>query len=248
MLYSILQKIVVPDQLKKVTEIHKFDLKSFLMPNDCVNFGYEFNKIIGKIDKETVAYVKDKCREFNISLAIELQMRIPENTNLLEKLSIFSQENVSRQIKPDISQMLDKFEFLCEDVDETAKEWDLLHRVEISPQEEMIDFWFEVYRIKNATGERKFKNICKFVFALLSLPISNACVERVFSIVNIVKDKLRNQLSVPMVQAILHVRCTSQIKSSLEFKPSKAMLKRFNSKDIYKKIAKRYIGVLEIFS
>ncbi|OXU19210.1 hypothetical protein TSAR_006245 [Trichomalopsis sarcophagae] len=98
--YSILQKIVVPAQLEKVhrTKLHSFNFSNFLMPTDCINFGYEFNQTQGALRKETIDYVKTRCRAFLIELAIELQKRLPSNIHVLENISLFSQENASCQI------------------------------------------------------------------------------------------------------------------------------------------------------
>ena len=161
-------------------------------------------------------------------------------------MTFFSQENAFSPVKPDISEVAICYKHVCGDVDETIREWNLLHRAEVVHQENVYAYWFEVSKLKYASGQRKFGHICDLAFALLSLPISNASVERVFSIVNIVKDKLRNNLAVLMVEAILHTRCTSQIDCT-QFKPSKAMLKRFNSENLYKNINVNEAAVLNIF-
>ena len=46
--YSLLQKIIVPSQLQKITrtKLHNFEFRKFLMPYDCMDFGYEFNVIV----------------------------------------------------------------------------------------------------------------------------------------------------------------------------------------------------------
>lgn len=246
--YSILQKIVVPAQLEKVhrTKFHSFEFSRFLMPVDCIHFGYEFNQKQGELKKETIDYVKVRCRDFLVELANELQKRLPSNIHILEKISLFSQENASSQIKPDIREVAEFLKHVCGDVDETIRQWNILHRLEVSPKKNVVDYWLEVYKVKNAAGERKFENICQLSFALMSLPISNAGVERVFSIVNIIKDKIRNKLAVIMVEAILHVRCTSQIECT-DFFPTDVMLKKFNSEDMYTKVSESDVSVLDIF-
>lgn len=40
----------------------------------------------------------------------------------------------------------------------------------------------------------RYKNIIQLVSAFLSVPFSNAAVERVFSIMNVVKNELRNRM------------------------------------------------------
>lgn len=56
---------------------------------------------------------------------------------------------------------------------------------------------------------KKFKcpySVIWLALALLCLPFSNAYVDRYFSIVNIVKDKLRNKLLIQNVDKILSIR------------------------------------------
>ena len=184
--YSVLQKIVVLSQLKKVNckNLHCFKFKKFLMPTDCIDFGFEFNKLSVIVKKENLVYVKGKYTEFLIEIANELQTRISDNIHILEKIFLFAQENTSRQIKPDISEVVKHFQHVCGDVDETIRQSNLLHRVEVSKKYYVLDYWVEMYKQKNCNGERKFGNICNLVFALRSLLISDATVKRVFSIIN----------------------------------------------------------------
>lgn len=101
--------------------------------------------------------------------------------------------------------------------------------------------------IKDAGGNKRFGNISKLVLGLLSLPFSNAAVERAFSIVNIVKNKLRNKMSIAMVEAIMHIRCTLNVEC-YRFKPTVAMLKLFNSENVYSNVNENDVEVLDIFS
>ena len=246
--YSVLQKIVVPSQLQKVNckKLLCFEFKKFLMPSNCIDFGFEFNKLSVLVKKENLEYVKGRCREFLIEIANELQTRIPVNIHILEKISPFSQENASRQIKPDIAEVVKHFQHVCGDVDETIRQWNVLRRVEVNKKKnDLLDYWIEIYKQKKCNGEPKFGNICNLVFALLSLPISNAAVEQVFSNINLVKDKIRNKLSVLMLEAILHVRCTSTIEC-FNFIPTAEMLKLFNSENLYNKINEGDVDVLDI--
>jgi hypothetical protein len=50
--------------------------------------------------------------------------------------------------------------------------------------------------------------VAKFGLAFVTVPISNASVERAFSIYNFVKNKLRNRLSIEILQSMMMVRLT----------------------------------------
>ncbi|XP_076028495.1 uncharacterized protein LOC143017594 [Oratosquilla oratoria] len=80
--------------------------------------------------------------------------------------------------------------------------------------ESSVAFWAEVYEKLDSAGNRKFPNISAFALALLSLPFSNANVERVFSVMNIVHSKVRNKFSVRSVEAILQIRYGSSLQGS----------------------------------
>lgn len=72
-------------------------------------------------------------------------------------------------------------------------------------------FWGHILELRNAIGEKPFEELAFCVLALMSLPLSNAFVERVFSVMAIVKSKLRNKISTRMLSAILFLRLHLQV-------------------------------------
>ena len=66
--------------------------------------------------------------------------------------------------------------------------------------------WVEVYNYRDASGERVYADLALFALSLLSLTLSNADVERVFSQVNIIKSKTCNRIISSTLSGILHVR------------------------------------------
>nr|XP_041632484.1 uncharacterized protein LOC108072286 [Drosophila kikkawai] len=66
-------------------------------------------------------------------------------------------------------------------------------------------FWSEVKRYRDSAGN-PYEDVVNFALSLLSLPWSNAEVERDFSQVNLVKTKIRNRLEVDTLNAILAIR------------------------------------------
>jgi hypothetical protein len=55
-------------------------------------------------------------------------------------------------------------------------------------------FWSSVADHRDASGELDFSELGNFVLSLLALPFSNAAVERTFSEMNLIKNKLRNRM------------------------------------------------------
>ena len=84
-----------------------------------------------------------------------------------------------------------------------------------------------------STGGKKFPNLSSLALSLLSLPYSNASIERIFSQMNVVHSKLRNRLSVRSVDAILQIRYGLALQSlnCSSFVPSNDMLRNFGNKD-----------------
>ncbi|CAD6218516.1 GSCOCG00011452001-RA-CDS, partial [Cotesia congregata] len=115
-------------------------------------------------------------------------------------------------------------------VDDIVSEWNLVHKIQIEATT-TDEFWSRVSQMTTASGKKRFGHISKLATSLLSLPFSNRSVERSFSIMNIVKNKLRNQMSVKTAEAILRVK--DNFPNSALFTPMKEMLKKFCSSEMY---------------
>ena len=94
LLESSLKKIVVPSQLNKFNRnsFSDFPFQSYVMPVECIYYGYEFNEFSHFCDADVLLTVKTRCREFLIKLAQELQKRIPKNVFTLEKISMLTRK------------------------------------------------------------------------------------------------------------------------------------------------------------
>lgn len=233
LMFSTLQRIIVPHQLDKVKnqDLASYDFKKYVMMTDCINFGFYFNELSGKINNENLKVIKERCKEFLIKLTEELQKRIPTNLQILEKICVFSPENARNSIKPDITDIAVTFKAICSNIESTNTEWSLVHRVEVDAVTS-DEFWGKLNLISDSAGQKRFPHISNLALALLSLPFSNASVERAFSIVNVVKDKLRNKLLVKTIDAIVRVRFSVENKCHT-FRPTPAMLRKFVSEVVY---------------
>ena len=60
--------------------------------------------------------------------------------------------------------------------------------------------------MKNGAGVQMFRELAGFVLGALTLPLSNAVVERLFSILALVKSKVRNRLGLEMLDSLLRIR------------------------------------------
>lgn len=81
--------------------------------------------------------------------------------------------------------------------------------IHIVPWENVSDttkFWNEVYVYRDSGGNRRYLELASFAIEILSLPWSNAEIERVFSQVNLIKSKLRNRINLTTLNSILCIR------------------------------------------
>lgn len=79
------------------------------------------------------------------------------------------------------------------------------------------EFWIDVLNIRETGGKKKFEDLALFVLRILSLPLSNAIVERVFSVMNCVKCKSRNRLAQEFEKVLCIILLEYFIKIKLVF-------------------------------
>ena len=84
---------------------------------------------------------------------------------------------------------------------------------------------------KDAGGNQCFQDLALGAIKLLSLPISNAHVERAFSQVTLLKDDTRNRMGLALLSALMDVRTGLSRNgwTSATFQPSRQLLGNFDS-------------------
>ena len=87
-------------------------------------------------------------------------------------------------------------------------------------------FWYEIRSVKDGHGDMKFGLLSNFMCHLLVLPHSSACVERIFSQVNIVKTDLTNRLkSETVANRLLAKQAISRQSAACHsWQPSQALI------------------------
>lgn len=96
-----------------------------------------------------------------------------------------------------------------------------------------MDFWKSVKGVKNGDNLETFPLITSLVSYILVLPNSRACMERLFSTINLNKTKIRNRLFSDTLTGILHSKMNNQNKHCYNFDVLPDMLLKHNS-DIHK--------------
>ncbi|CAG5100548.1 Protein of unknown function [Cotesia congregata] len=255
LLLSLARRIFQPSFLRPLvsdtsdaTMLHEADIKAVqnvllkskqaignsLLPINCVDFGSSFAAFAEKktISDVHLHEVKVRSLNFIIVLCEQLVQRLPTNLVVIDKLRYFAPKNC---LSLSSANIMDNLPWDLA----VAIQWRLLNTLRFHDINEKfddnvkpIDFWIAVLDMRNSQGERSFEDLASFALRALSLPISNADVERAFSIMSIVKSKTRNRLLLPMLTALMRIRIHMKVMKicCTNYSPPEHMLKLFNSK------------------
>ncbi|CAH1109742.1 unnamed protein product [Psylliodes chrysocephalus] len=202
---SIVTMIVNPTAKIDIYDLN-VNIDNYLDPNPYLGFVFENACHINGIGIEDKAVLKDRCTAFLIKLAKEMRNRLPDNLKTLEKMNFLSVFNVLKSNKLPITELALKFTNNDFNINNIEMQWANIHTIEWQEKNNTEKFWIEVSMYRDASGENPFLDLVTLAFKILCLPHSNADVERVFSQMNIVKDKLRNRMKLDLLNNILHIR------------------------------------------
>ncbi|KAK5642665.1 hypothetical protein RI129_008832 [Pyrocoelia pectoralis] len=182
---------------------------------------------------------KRRCFNFLKSLLREYLERIPSNIEIFDNIKFLNpvyalnkQHNVFSLLP------INKFILQNESMATIENQWRKLALVEwqyefnnkVVPNN-ILQFWPGVYNYKDGSGQQIFKELATVVLRVLSLPVGNATVERCFSIMNIVKTKIRNRMKLSTLSAIIRTKiyCYNRNICCKNFVASEEMFALFNS-------------------
>ncbi|CAG5073487.1 Similar to ZNF862: Zinc finger protein 862 (Homo sapiens) [Cotesia congregata] len=216
----------LPRQLEYlVREAHNWFSNSPKRKDEYKKLNKVMNSDEAKKNPKKIAGLSGTRKDFLVKLCTEIQERLPMNISILKSTNVLTPTYATSQRKPDLSKLLEQFtrESLYGSKDNIIKEWNILSHKQWDNTNETVSFWSEVYEDRDSGSNRRFENVSKFALALLTTPISNADIERAFSIYDVIKDKLRNKLALRNGSEYHdgdYEQCTS-------FVPTKEMLSRF---------------------
>ena len=219
-----------------------FRLDQYQKSSSVMHFGYKFeNEVIKIFSHEDLIVLKSRLAQFLMEMALHMQTRLPDNLTLFKKVFIFKPCKVIGTSATDTRSLSNVAAFHSSlgdnsiDISSIESEWRYLMQttVDANNSTPLLQFWSQVGFFKGIDGNRLFPCLTRLIEALFCLPVSNATVERLFSVMNVIKTKLRNRLAVSMVEALLLVRTGMKRKGqNCTFVPLPSMFKRFN-KDMY---------------
>ncbi|XP_042894354.1 uncharacterized protein LOC122268140 [Penaeus japonicus] len=203
---SLLRKVILPTSKVDILE---GNIESFISPKPYL--GYDFEQHMENMHKEGFApnqelTVRDRCIKFIVKLVKELRQRLPNNVEVLQKMSLLSVENALRVVKNSLIPLMELLQLPPQEIGAVDSQWHNLTLVKWTEVKDTVLFWNEVNKYKDASHTNPFNDLAKFALSVLVIPHSNAKVERIFSQLNIVKNKLRNRMGTTMTNAILGIR------------------------------------------
>lgn len=220
-------------------------LESIYLPVSEVDFGYEFQTALDNSSKSISEKdeILRRCHNFLKVVASEALKRLPPNLAFLKKIKVFSPQICLNGITRPRFQELPLSLLKGRDLSQLENQWRNLLQVdwvEIFKGELPVSaevFWFGVGDYKDMLNRKPFFDIAQAALSVLSMPISNAVVERVFSVMNVVKHKIRNRMQLKMLNSVVTIRLwlNCQSKCCKDLDPTPAMLNRFTS-DMYNDI------------
>lgn len=210
------------------------------------DFGIEYTRALQNfpIELNEKVMLETKCFNYIKKCLGELIKRLPDNLDLFKKISVLSPKwclcQVTRRKFIDLP-----FLYLIPEKDLFEAEnqynllpminWDEFLKANPDFKDSTQHFWSAMYNFKNVGEEFAFRIISLYALKVLSLPSSNAVVERGFSIMNIVKTKIRNRMGVEMLNSILRVRLNLVTEDTCckNFIITKDMFSRFKTSTMY---------------
>lgn len=237
---NLLQRVMRPKSLVNWSTIHDYDIQNriYHLPLNAVFYGIEFQLLAhdSNLEETIIERIKERCRNFVFELLNEMRTRLPSNVNQLESLSSLSPTVVLGESKPKFSEL--SFLSLREtDISVLEEQW---NRIGLYSWPSTVDthveqFWTDVLNHEDASGEQDFFELGRFILSILSLPFSNASVERAFSQMNLIKSNIRNRMQEDMLESIMRIRSYMSRNDICcnTFEPTEKMLSLFTN-DIYK--------------
>ncbi|CAG9793730.1 unnamed protein product [Diatraea saccharalis] len=134
-----------------------------------------------------------------------------------------------------IDMLVCKFNKSAEHIARVDDQWHQIHLLKWNETRNTRKFWMEVLQFKDTQGEPRFKELATFAITLLILPHSNADVERLFSSMNVIKNKERNRMKLNLLSAILRIRCCLRLEEKCcnDYKIPEAVVKQIGTKESY---------------
>ena len=229
-----------------------FDTEGKQLAIEKVDFGGKFEfeaaKFLSSQQNNNAAQakvleVKKRCLDFLLEAIHQVEKRVPATRNVFKGLSALHPTKVLNVAKRVPIGQLPLPQLRLEKANEIEEQYrKIVHRdwKEDSTFDGVIPdtavaFWSRVADVQTSLGDKPFKELATYALNCLTTPVSNAVVERAFSLLAAIKTKQRNRMKLELLNAIIRIRSKLQFGENccVEFKATRRMLEMFTSKQLY---------------
>ena len=190
-----------------------------------------------------VLEVKKRCLDFLLEAVRQVEKRLPAAHNIFKGLSALHPSKVLNGRTGVPFSQLPLPHLQQENSNEIEEQYrKILHRdwkddpiFNGTIPETTVTFWSQIIQFQTSLGDKPFEKLATYSLDCLTNPVSNAVVERAFSLVTAVKTKQRNRMGLELLNAIIRIRCKLQFSDNccINFVTTKRMLELFNTKNMY---------------
>ncbi|XP_012522038.1 uncharacterized protein LOC105828318 [Monomorium pharaonis] len=158
------------------------------------------------LSNEEEKHFRLRCMDFYINCAHEIYKRFPFNSSEMAVLKLLSFLNPDKISSTEtLIHLSIKMPHLITDLNALDREWRSIINMSNKPEtKNVINYRKLICERRKGDESLEYPEINKLVSYLLTLPHSSACVERVFSAINLNKTKVRNRLGSATLSGILH--------------------------------------------
>lgn len=237
----LIQMIVKSDVIcahKQLLEINIQDPETQL-PLGSVDFGAKFAMVLNDfivVHPTQIEEAKRTCWDFVFGLTLQLRLMLPQSVQILDNLSSLLPSVVLGPKKPRLT-FLPFLTLYGGDLMVLNAQWRRLEAVRWrnNSDQAVEAFWSEVAGHVDDNGQHDFNDLGTFMTALLTMPLTNSAVEKIFQNMNLVRSKPRNRMGHQLLENILRVRAYMKRNRICcdEFMPTDKMIDAFRA-DIYK--------------
>lgn len=199
---------VVRTQDPFTISVHRMDIR---LPLDRVYMGMLATCTLQECgdDLDSVLKVKKACVEFLVELVTQIRSRFIMNDPIFRVVEFLIPNNAINCSPPSLHELFLTLPYLGDVANKAHAdlEWrrqSLEESAELTPDEPSHIFWQKRLNAKTTNGSFKYPNLRKVVACVMSLPFSNASVERLFSLLKLIKTSMRNALKRETLVGLMH--------------------------------------------
>lgn len=190
------------------TDVLKGPIDDHISPKPYLGYISESKAAQLNLSPEEEECVRKRCVNYTISLANELRARLPDNMEILQHMSLFNVVETLNHKKSltDMAKFANLLGYCPATIDKIINQWRSIHLQKWEETTNTLAFWAEVMKNRDSAGINPYEDLASAAVSVLSLPHPNAEVERLFSQMSVIKNKLRNRMSLQTLSSILYIR------------------------------------------